>query len=132
MIQGYQTKNIRALWAKEVAEVDKFIICKTESRLLFCGGVGVVGVGVLTVFNGLLGSLPVPSSGRPAPFSRLRRRAQPVYLPREGPHWGQQLQMTQWGLPLPPVAPLRWHHSEWPSVGQPKRVQILGLRRCTL
>jgi len=132
MIQRHQAKNIGTLGAKEVAEVDKFVICKTESRLLFCGGVGVVGVGLLTVFNYLLGSLPVPSSGRPAPFSRLRRRAQPVYLPWEGPHWGQQLQMTQWGLPLPPVVPLHWHHSEWPAVVQPKRVQILGLRRCAL
>jgi len=66
MIQGYQSKNIRALGAKEVAEVDKFVICKIESGLLFCGGVGVVGVGLLTGFNCLLGSLPVPSSGRPA------------------------------------------------------------------
>jgi len=106
MIQRHQAKNIGALGAKEVAEADKFVICKTRSGLLFCGVVGVVGVGLLTVFNCLLGSLPVPSSGRPAPFSRLRRRAQPVYLPREGPHWGQQLQMTQWGLPLPPVPTL--------------------------
>jgi len=132
VIKGDQSKNILVLWAKEVAKVDEFVICKTESRLLFHGGVGVVGVDVLTVFNILLGSLPVPSSGRPAPYSWLRRHAQPVDLPWEGPHWGQQRQVTQWGLPLPPLEPSRQLHSEWLSVGQPKRAQILGTRRCTL
>jgi len=102
------------------------------SRLFFYKVIGVVGGVVVTGLNILLGSLPVPSSGRPVPFSWLRRHAQPVDLPREGPHWGQQLQMTQWGLPLPPVALSLQHHSEWPSVSQLKHAQILGLRRYTL
>jgi len=61
MIQRHQAKNIGTLGAKEVAEVDKFVICKTESRLLFCGGVCVVGVGLLTVFNCLLGANHTPT-----------------------------------------------------------------------
>ena len=88
MIQAHESQNIRAFGAKEITEVNKLIIGKVKNGVLFCEGVGVVGMGVVTDFNVLLGSLPVPSSGRPTPFSRLCCHAQPVYLPREGPHWG--------------------------------------------
>ena len=104
VVKGNKTDNIGRFRTEEIPEIDEGIVCKIQSRFMFFWGVGVVGIVGLTDFRGLLGGLPVPSSGRPSPFSRLRRRAQPVdLLLREGPHWGQQPQMTQWGLPLPPA-----------------------------
>ena len=82
MIKGHQAHNVGRLGSKEVAIVNQSVVCMLQSRVgvFVFGGVGVVGRGVLTGFNGWVRGLPVPSSGKPIPLSRLRRCLQPVDL----------------------------------------------------
>ena len=82
MIKGHQAHNVGRLGSKEVAIVNQSVVCILQSRVGGCvfRGVGVVGRGVLTGFNGWLQCLPVPSLGKPIPLSRLCRCLQPVDL----------------------------------------------------